>query len=91
MKPKGHPPSSRDPKAVIAGLILRSIAMPRKVSTYPGKMAIRRAVEIARDLNIDVAGFEITAEGTIKIIDRSMVPNPPKDEFEAWERAGKLG
>ncbi len=61
---------------------------------YPGKVAIRHAVEIARDLGLDVAGFEVTPEGVIRIIDRKSVAPAqaaPTDEWEEWDRAGKLG
>lgn len=59
--------------------------------SYPGKVAIRHAVEAARALGLDVAGFEVSPNGTIRVLDRAAIPAEPKDEFEEWLAAGKLG
>ena len=62
-------------------------------SAYPGKVAIRHAVETARAVGLDVAGFRVTPDGVIEIIDRKSVapaPTGPKDEWEEWVAAGKL-
>lgn len=49
---------------------------------YPTKAAIRRAVETARELGIDVGGFEVTPEGAIRVL-------PPQataaSEFDRWK------
>jgi hypothetical protein len=52
---------------------------------YPGKVAIRHAVEAARSTGIDVGGIEVHANGSIRIIDLRAVPRQPVDEFEKWE------
>ncbi len=65
--------------------------MPSTKPTYAGKVQIRRAVEAVRSLGMNVAGIEIKPDGTIKIIDKTAIELSPKDEFEAWDRNGKLG
>lgn len=57
---------------------------PARVS-YPGKVAIRRAVQAARDNGIDVGGVEVSPDGSIRIIDMRAIPRQPVDEFERWE------
>lgn len=57
---------------------------------YPGKVPIRHAVEAARALGVDIGGIEISANGTIRVLDRGIVATQPKDEFEQWLQTGKL-
>lgn len=57
---------------------------------YPGKVAIRHAVTTARAVGIDVAGFDLLPDGTIRVLDARAI-GKPKDEFELWEQSGKLG
>lgn len=52
---------------------------------YPGKVAIRRAIEAARSNGIDVGGVEVSPDGSIRIIDMRAIPKQPVDEFERWE------
>lgn len=52
---------------------------------------IRAAVEAARKADIDVAGFEVSPDGTIRILGPAAFPAaPPKDAWEEAERAGLL-
>lgn len=55
------------------------------VIKYPGKVAIRRAVEAARANGIDVGSVQVSPDGSIRIIDIRAVPKQPVDEFERWE------
>ena len=57
----------------------------RPALRYPGKVAIRRAVQAARDNGIDVGGVEVSPDGSIRIIDMRAIPRQPADEFERWE------
>lgn len=57
---------------------------------YPGKVAVRNALEWARDMGLDVAGFEMRPDGTVRVLDARAFPAQPADEFEAWDQAGKL-
>lgn len=58
---------------------------------YPGKVAIRHAVEAGRACGIDVGGYDVRPDGTIRVFDIRAVPAaPPADEFEQLEREGKL-
>lgn len=61
-------------------------------TNYPGKVAIRRVIETARALDIDVAGFEVSPDGTIRVMDARMAPAPkPTDLFESLDAVGALG
>jgi glycosylphosphatidylinositol transamidase (GPIT) subunit GPI8 len=59
--------------------------------SYPGKVAMRRALQVARDNGIDVAGFEVTPEGVIRIIEARAVPQEPKSLYDKLVAAGRLG
>ncbi len=63
----------------------------RKESHYPGKVAIKRAVEAAKACGIEVGGFEVTPDGVIRIIRQGNEPAAQQDEFSQWLAAGKLG
>lgn len=67
---------------------------PRPKAAYPGKVAIRHAIEAARDSGIDPRGFQLCPDGSILIFDRAAlpVPQPAKDEsiFDKLEREGKI-
>ena len=61
------------------------------ISDYPSKPVIRRAIEQARELGIDVAGYEVAPGGVIRVFGPGAIAAPPRDEFEEWEQKGKLG
>lgn len=68
-------------------------AHARQFPNYPGKVAIKKAVEAVRAIGIDVVKVRVFSDGSIELTDRSGVPTEaPKvvDEFEAWEAEGKL-
>lgn len=52
---------------------------------YPGKVAIRHVVEAAKSLGIDVAGIEVTPDGTIRVMEARAAPTQPKDLFDEWK------
>lgn len=52
---------------------------------YPGKVAVRHAIDAAKAGGIDVGAIEVSPDGSIRIIDARMVPQTPADEFERWE------
>lgn len=58
---------------------------------YPTKAKVQAAIENARAAGLDVAGFEVAPNGTIRVLTPAAFPAAPKDEFEAWDQAGKLG
>jgi hypothetical protein len=66
--------------------------MPRAttLSAYPGKCVIRRAVENARELGLDVAAIEVAPGGVIRILTPAAFAQAPKDDFEALVQEGKL-
>lgn len=58
---------------------------------YPGKVAIRHAIEAARTLGIDVGGFEISPDGTIRVIDARALPKAPGGETDLFEECQAKG
>lgn len=59
--------------------------------SYPRKVEITRTVEAAKACGIDVAGIEVSPDGSIKIL----VLGPglaatPETEFDYWDKSGKL-
>jgi hypothetical protein len=58
-----------------------SFSKPR----YPGKVAIRHAIETARALGLDVAGFEVSPDGTIRILEARTLPQQPMNDFDRLE------
>lgn len=60
-----------------------------KKGLYPGKVAIRHAVESARSLKLDVGRIRLLPDGSIEITDARFVKEAG-DTFEQWEQAGLL-
>ena len=58
---------------------------------YPTKAKVLAAVSNAREAGLDVAAIEVAPDGSIRILSPAAFPAAPRDEFEAWEQAGKLG
>lgn len=63
--------------------------LPRRAA-YPGKVAIRHVVEAAKAAGLDVAGIEVSADGSIRIMEARAVPSPATSEFDKWNAAGLL-
>ena len=64
----------------------------RKVTNYPGAVAIKRAVAAAKAAGIEVGGLEVTPQGVIRILPPSATaPAGEQDEWAQWDAAGKLG
>lgn len=57
---------------------------------YPTKAKVLAAIEYAREAQLDVAGFEVSPDGSIKVLTPAAFPAAPRDEFEAWDQSGKL-
>ncbi|RZF65865.1 hypothetical protein EWE75_04225 [Sphingomonas populi] len=65
--------------------------------SYPSKFHIKRAVEAARECGIDVGGFEISAEGAIRVFDKrgedlieavrlvAGAQQKPLNDFDLWK------
>lgn len=53
--------------------------------TYPGKVALRRAIDAAKACGVDVGAVEVSPDGSIRIIDARAVPKAPVDDFARWE------
>jgi hypothetical protein len=59
----------------------RKIKPPRN---YPRGAEIKRAVDAAKACGIDVAGFEVCPDGTIRIVEARTVP-VARNDFDRWE------
>jgi hypothetical protein len=57
---------------------------------YPTDRAIRHVVRAARKLDIDVAGLEVSPDGTIRVVDARAIVAAPATLFDELETAGKL-
>lgn len=51
---------------------------------YPSKAQIERAVAAAKACGLDVAGFEVTPVGTIRIVEARAMPTLPANDFERF-------
>ena len=58
-------------------------------SSYPHKRKVDWAIRIARDNDLDVAGFAVSPDGTIRGFDARSAAQPA-DEFERLEAEGIL-
>jgi hypothetical protein len=63
---------------------------PAKIRrAYPRKVEIVRAIEAGRACGLDVGGYEVSPDGTIRILERGAFKSPA-DEFERMEAAGLI-
>lgn len=69
---------------------MQAANVPKFRPRYPGRVAIRHAVETARAVGLDVVGFDALPDGTIRILDSRAIPRRPLDEFERLEAAGLI-
>jgi hypothetical protein len=55
---------------------------------YVTKAKVRQYVEAARELGIDVGGFEVTPNGAIRVFSEAAFrkAEEPEDEYEKWFR-----
>lgn len=52
---------------------------------YPRKAEIERSVAAAKACGLDVAGIEVSPDGTIRIVEARAVTPPPVSEFDRYE------
>lgn len=52
---------------------------------YPRKAEIERTVAAAKACGLDVAGVEVSPDGTIRIMEARAVSAPPANEFERFQ------
>jgi hypothetical protein len=60
------------------------------VRAYPTQRAIAHVVNAAKKLGIDVAGVEVSPDGTIRAVDARVAVAPPASLFDELEQQGKL-
>ena len=59
----------------------------RQRRQYATDKQVERAVDLARRCGLDVAGFEVSADGTIRILDAramSKTPAAPANDFDRF-------
>lgn len=57
----------------------------RDKARYPTQAKIRAAVQVARELGIDVAGFEVSPDGAIRVFEAPPAPATPQTDFDRYE------
>lgn len=57
---------------------------------YPSQAAVERAIRAARAGGLDVGGFEVAPDGTIRILEARAMPKKAGDLFDQLDRDGKL-
>jgi hypothetical protein len=60
------------------------------VRDYPTATAIAHVVRSAKKLGVDVAGVEVSPDGTIRVVDARVAKPPPATLFDELEQQGKL-
>lgn len=58
-----------------------AVMSPRR--SYPRKVEIARAFEAAKAGGLDIAGVELTPDGTIRMFEARAIER--RDEFSQWE------
>lgn len=59
-------------------------------STYPRSPDIKRLIKAARDAGLDVAGFEASPDGTVRVVEARALPAQPASLFDELESKGKI-
>lgn len=69
-----------------------AVSAPARLSVraYPTKRAIAHVVKAAKDLGVDVAGCEVSPDGTIRVIDARAIPKQGLTLFDQLEGQGKI-
>lgn len=57
---------------------------------YPRKVEITRMIAAAKAAGLDVAGIEVSPDGSIKLIEARAMPSKAMTEFERMEAAGLI-
>jgi len=52
---------------------------------YAGKVAWRQAAEWARELGLDIAGIEMSPDGSIRVFGARAFPKAPANDFDRFE------
>jgi len=55
-----------------------------KTRAYPTKAKIRQMIEAARACGLDVCGFEVSADGAIRVME-ARAPAAIANDFDRWE------
>ena len=52
---------------------------------YATRAKVRQYIELARDMGMDVAAFEVTAEGAIKVMEARAEPTPSMSDYDRYK------
>jgi len=52
---------------------------------YPSKARVRQYVELANEMGLDVAGFEVTADGAIRVFEARTAESEPISAFDRYK------
>lgn len=58
---------------------------------YPGKVAIRHAMQAAKDCGLDPVGFEVSPDGTIRIFDKATMPAVKPEKESLYDKLTREG
>lgn len=65
---------------------MNALTATRQKARYPTRAKIKAAVEIARELGLDVAGFEVSPDGSIRVLEsRAAASPPPVSDFDRYK------
>ncbi|MBB4857210.1 hypothetical protein HNO88_000517 [Novosphingobium chloroacetimidivorans] len=56
-----------------------------KKPRYPSKARVRQYVELARELGMDVAAFQVSPNGTIRVMEARTTCGAPLSDFERFK------
>jgi hypothetical protein len=60
-------------------------AQTKVKARYATPAKVKAFVTLARELDIDVAGFEVSPDGTIRIVEARAAPQQPMNDFDRFE------
>lgn len=58
--------------------------MPARKDRYASRTKVRDFVLLAKELGLDVAGFEVSPDGTIRVVEARATPQK-LTEFDRWK------
>jgi hypothetical protein len=60
-------------------------AQTHRKAQYASATKVKNFVKLARDLGLDVAGFEVTADGAIRVMEARAKPSTPVSDFDRYK------
>lgn len=60
-------------------------AQTHRKAQYATATKVKTFVQLARELGLDVAGFEVTADGAIRVMEARAKPTTPVSDFDRYK------